>query len=98
MNLLEQYKNRLSVSEKMYARTHMNEGMSNYKKLTIARCLENTNRFLNEAFSTADATQRSALGDYKRFCLNLVTVALPNLIAPELVLVQPMSSLTGYRL
>ena len=28
--------------------------------------------------------------------LNLITVALPNLIAPELVIVSPMSSMSGY--
>ena len=41
-------------------------------------------------------TQRSDMGLFKKFCLNLITVALPNLIAPELVIVSPMSSMSGY--
>ena len=62
--------------------------------------------FMNESLSTGAATQAPAqantagaynvLGDYKRFCLNISTVALPNLILPELMIVQPMTSITGY--
>ena len=52
--------------------------------------------FLNEAFQGAAATQRADIGDFKKFCLNISTVSLPNLILPELMLVQPMSSLSGY--
>lgn len=33
---------------------------------------------------------------YKKFCLNLVNCALPNLIAPDLVIVSPMSSISGF--
>lgn len=36
------------------------------------------------------------MGLYKKFCLNLTNVALPNLIAPELVIVHPMTSMSGY--
>lgn len=51
---------------------------------------------MNEAFQGAAATQRADIGDFKKFCLNISTVSLPNLILPELMLVQPMSSLSGY--
>lgn len=40
-------------------------------------------------------TQRSAMGDYKKFCIALTTVGLPNLIAFDLVAVSPMSSMYG---
>ena len=53
-------------------------------------------KFLNEAFSSSMGTQRSDMGEFKKFCLNLTTVSLPNLIANDLVLVSPMSSMTGY--
>lgn len=96
MNLLEAYSKRLAVSESVYGKQHNGAKMDNHKKLTVAKVLENTNRFLNEAFSSAMGTQRSDMGDFKRFCLNLTTVALPNLIANDLVLVSPMSSMTGY--
>ena len=96
MNLLEAYSKRLAVSESVYAKQHAGAKMDNHKKLTVAKVLENTNKFLNEAFSSSMGTQRSDMGEFKKFCLNLTTVALPNLIANDLVLVSPMSSMTGY--
>ena len=96
MNLLEAYAKRIAVSESVYGKQHNGEKMSNHKKLAVAKCLENTQKFLNEAFSNTSGTQRSDMGDFKKFCLNLTTVALPNLIAHDLVIVSPMSSMTGY--
>ena len=95
-NLLESYKNRLTISESVHQRSHNGAKMSNAKKLMIASVLNNTSKFMNEAFDSSAATQRSALGDYKKFCLNVSTVALPNLILPELMLTQPMTSISGY--
>ena len=95
-NLLEAYAKRLAVSESVYGKQHAGAKMSNYKKLAVAKVLENTNKFLTESFNSAMGTQRSDMGDFKKFCLNLTTVALPNLIAHDLVLVSPMSSMTGY--
>lgn len=96
-NLIEAYKNRLALSESVYQKAHNGEKMSAQKKLMIASVLHNTSKFLNEAFNGGDAaTQRSNMGDFKKFCLNISTVALPNLILPELMIVQPMSSLSGY--
>ena len=69
MNLLEQYKGRLSVTESVYSRTHNGEKMDNHKKLVIAKVLDNTSKFLSEAFDAASGTQRSDLGLYKKFCL-----------------------------
>ena len=96
MNLLETYSKRLNVSESVHAKAHGGEGLSNNKKMAIAMVLNNTNRFMNEAFSNSVGTQRADLGMWKKFCLNLTTVALPNLIAHDLVLVHPMSSMSGY--
>ena len=95
-NLMEAYKNRLAISESVYQRSHNGAKMSNQKKLMIASVLNNTSKFLNEAFSTEAATQKSMIGDWKKFCLNVSTTALPNLILPELMLTQPMTSLSGY--
>lgn len=95
-SLLEAYKNRLNVSESIYKRGHEGEAMSSQRKIVIAQCLKNTNSYLNEAFDNSVGTQRSDMGQFKKFCLNLVTVALPNLIANDLVIVQPMTSMTGY--
>lgn len=96
MNLLEQYKDRLKVSESFYSKSHNGDKLDSRKQLMIAQCLKNTANFLQEAFDSSNGTQRVAMGDYKRFCLNMLTVALPSLIAPDLVITQPMTSITGY--
>ena len=95
-NLLECYKNKLAVSEGYYSKTHNGEKLSMNKKMVVARLLENTNKYMTEAFNNSVGTQRSDMGSYKRFALNLVTVAVPSLIAFDLVMVQPMSSMSGY--
>ena len=102
-NLFESYKNRLAVCESIHQKSHMGAKMSTAKKLMVAQVLDNTARFLNESLSTGAATQgiapnggNNVLGDYKKFCLNIATVALPNLILPELMIVKPMTSFTGY--
>lgn len=96
-NLVESYKNRLALAESVHMKSHDGARMSAQKKLMIATVLNNTSKFMNESFDQSAATQRSALGDYKKFCLNISTVALPNLILPELMLVQPMTSIAGYK-
>ena len=95
-SLLEAYSKRLAISESVYRRQHNGEKMDNNRKLTVAKVLANTNNFLNEAFDNSTGTQRSDMGLYKKFCLNLTTVALPNLIANDLVIVHPMSSMSGF--
>lgn len=96
MTLLETYKKRLDVSESVYKKAHDGEVLSNTKKLAVATILNNTNRFMNEAYNNSVGTQRSDLGQFKKFTLNLTTVSLPNLIAHDLVIVFPMTSMTGY--
>ena len=96
MTLMESYSKRLNISESVYRKNHEGSKMDNNRKLMIAKALDNTSKFLNESFESSMATQRSEMGLWKKFCLNLITVALPNLIAPELVIVSPMSSMSGY--
>jgi hypothetical protein len=38
---------------------------------------------------------RTDLGDWKKFCLNLTNIAVPSLIANDLVIVHPMTSYSG---
>lgn len=95
-NLLEAYKNRLAISESIHQKSHNGAKMSANKKLMIASVLNNTSRFLNEAFDNSAAVQKSAIGDWKKFCLNVSTTAMPTLILPDLMLTQPMTSITGY--
>lgn len=89
-------KGRLSVAEKNYALRHNGEKMDSNKKLVVASCLRNVDKFMNEAFNNSVGTQRADLGLFKKFALNLTNVAIPNLIASDLVITYPMSSMTGY--
>ena len=91
--LLEAYAKRISYADK-YA-TQKGTPMTQQKKVLLAKVLNNTDRFLNESFTGTNATQ-FPMADMKKFCLNLTTLAVPSLIAPEIVLTQPMSSRTGY--
>lgn len=95
-SLFEAYKNRLAVADTVYGKMHNGEKLTGNRKLVTAKVLENVNRFMNESFDNSIGTQRADMGMYKKFCLNLTTVALPNLIAHDLVIVHPMSSMSGY--
>lgn len=95
-NLMEAYSKRIAISESVYSKAHAGAKMDSRKKLAIAKVIENTDKFLRESFEQSTGTQRADMGLWKKFCLNLTTVALPNLIAHELVIVSPMSSMSGY--
>ena len=69
-NLLEAYKNRLSVSESYYAKSHNGEKMDGARKLATAVCLNNLNKFMNEQFENSAGTQRADIGLWKKFTLN----------------------------
>lgn len=69
MTLLETYQKRLSVSKDVFAKAHDGAELSKDRQIMVATMLDNTNRFLNEAFSNSVGTQRSDLGAYKKFCL-----------------------------
>lgn len=73
---MESYSKRLNISESVFKKAHEGQKMDNNRKLMIAKALDNTSKFLNEAFDSAMATQRSDMGLFKKFCLNLITVAL----------------------
>ena len=66
--------------------------MDNNRKLAVAQCLRNVDKFLTEAFDQSMGTQRADMGLFKKFALNLTNVVVPNLIANDLVLVHPEKS------
>ena len=93
-NLLETYAKQLRVAEAYVNKNFEGRTVSNNTKLTTAVLLDNTNRWITEAMNTS-ATERSDLGDWKKFCLNLTNIAVPSLIANDLVIVHPMTSYSG---
>lgn len=93
-NLLETYGRQIKVAEAYIANNYDGKQISNNTKLATAVLLDNTNRWITESMNTM-ATERADLGDWKKFCLNLTNIAVPSLIANDLVIVHPMTSYSG---
>lgn len=95
-NLLETYSRQLKVAEAYVAKNFDGKAMSNNTALTTAVLLDNTNRWITESLSSdIGATNRGDMGAWKKFCLNLTNIAVPSLIANDLVIVHPMTSYSG---
>lgn len=76
-NLLENYKQRIQIAESVYGKAHAGSKMDNQKKLVLAKLLDNTNKFLREAIDSSAGTQRSDMGLFMKFSMNLTTVGIP---------------------
>ena len=96
MNIVEAFQKKLAISEKVYEKEHGGRPLTESKKIAIARVLANTSEYITEAFENSVGTQLSNMKTFKKFCLDLTTVALPSLIANDLVIVYPMKSRTGF--
>lgn len=97
-NLLETYSRHLKVAEAYVAKNFEGKEVSANTKLTTAVLLDNTNRWMTESVdmgALGTATNRENLGAWKKFCLNLTNIAVPSLIANDLVIVHPMTSYSG---
>lgn len=79
MNLLEQYSKRISLAEKYYAQNHNGQHMDDARKILVAKTIDNTSKFLTEAYDPASGSQLGGMGDYKKFCLALTNLVIPNL-------------------
>lgn len=95
-NLLETYSRQLKVAEAYVAKNFEGKTMSSNTALTTAVLLDNTNRWITESLSNEiGASNRSDMGAWKKFCLNLTNIAVPSLIANDLVIVHPMTAYSG---
>lgn len=95
-NLLETYSRQLKVAEAYVAKNFEGKQMSSNTALTTAVLLDNTNRWITESLnSEIGASNRGDMGAWKKFCLNLTNIAVPSLIANDLVIVHPMTSYSG---
>ena len=75
-NLLEKYNSRIKVAEALYSKNNDGKQMDSQRKLILANCLKNVDSYLTDAFENSTGTQRSDLGTWKKFCINLTNVAL----------------------
>ena len=94
-NLLETYSRQLKVAEAYVAKNFDGKTVSANTQLTTAVLLDNTNRWMTESMNMVAGGNRTDLGDWKKFCLNLTNIAVPSLIANDLVIVHPMTSYSG---
>ena len=94
-NLLETYSRQLKVAEAYVAKNFDGKAVSANTQLTTAVLLDNTNRWMTESMNMVAGGNRTDLGDWKKFCLNLTNIAVPSLIANDLVIVHPMTSYSG---
>lgn len=95
-NLLETYARQLKVAEAYVAKNFEGKTISSNTALTTAVLLDNTNRWMTESLNNSiGAASRADMGDWKKFCLNLTNIAVPSLIANDLVIVHPMTSYSG---
>lgn len=69
------------------------KGMSLEAQIALAKVLENTQKRMN--YSLNEATQSDMVGPYKRYALDIITGMFPNLIAMDLVNVQPLENKYG---
>jgi hypothetical protein len=96
-NLLETYSRQLKVAEAYVAKNFEGKTMSSNTALTTAVLLDNTNRWITESLNSEIGVSNRAdsMGAWKKFCLNLTNIAVPSLIANDLVIVHPMTSYSG---
>lgn len=96
--LLEKYSKRLSIAEKVYKNTHNGQSLDRNRMITTAQCLENVSKYMTEALDNSVGVQRNDLGLFRKFALNLTNVAVPSLIISDIMMVKPMTAMSGYRL
>lgn len=93
------YTDRIRLAEKLYAKRNGGAQLSTEKKFILANTLKNQASFfnskLNEAFDNSVSLQTSDVGNFKIFCQDITTAVLPNLILTDLMIVFPMTSITG---
>ena len=96
-NLLETYSRQLKVAEAYVAKNFEGKAMSSQTALTTAVLLDNTNRWMTESLNSQIGVDGRdvSMGAWKKFCLNLTNIAVPSLIANDLVIVHPMTSYSG---
>lgn len=84
--LVEDWEPRIDIVEEV-----SEEPMSYDKKIVLAQCLENT----QNAIDMMEATDAGDTNGFKHFALDLVTAVVPNLVANDIVSVQPIDNEVG---
>ena len=89
--LCERWSGRINVVNKVFESKNL-PTLSKEKQVVLAQCLENTQEYLN---SMTEATDAGDTAGFKHYALDLVTSIVPNLVAHEIVSVQPIDNIVG---
>lgn len=84
--LIEKWSDRVGIVNEVNGKP-----MTHDQELVLAQCLENT----QDAISMLEATDARDTDGFKHFALDLVTAVVPNLVANDLVSVQPIDNRVG---
>ena len=84
--LVESWSDRITLVEEVGQ-----ESIAYEKKIVLAQCLENTQL----AIDMLESTDAGDTNGFKQFALDLVTAIVPNLVANDLVSVQPIDNEVG---
>lgn len=82
--LLDRYARNINALKKVRG-----DDFTDVQALKLARLLDTCQRELDHCTRLYDATQPSDVGPFKTHALSLISAVMPNLIAEELVSVQP---------
>lgn len=88
--LLESWKGHINTVEQV-----LGDKFTLDRKVVLAVCLENTKQQIQQAERFYETTQPTDIGPFKKFAFELVTAVVPNLIATDIVSVQPMTNRVG---
>lgn len=88
--LLEHWKKEISAIS-----TALGDRMDYNKQITTAVLLENASKQIDMHSRLNESTQTSDVSYFKKYAINLLSAAVPNLIASDIVSVQPLSSRVG---
>ena len=85
-NLVEDWHDRIQLVE------DVSESEMPYdRKIVLAQCLENT----MEAINLAEATDAGDTNGFKHFALDIITAVIPNLVANDIVAIQPINTMVA---
>jgi hypothetical protein len=82
-------------SDNIKAVQSVDNDFSDEEGLKLGIVLENTHSQLNKAEQVYEATQPVDVGPFKKYAFDIVTAVMPNLIAEDIVSVQPLKQKLG---
>lgn len=87
--LLEKWDDHIDIVQEV------EEDFGDDDSLRLATLLENTQREFEKAEKKFESTQPTAIGPFKKYTFDIITALMPNMIAEDIVSVQPLQQKMG---